>query len=85
MRIRDVGVDLRGGNVGVAKEGLDGTEVGAVHKEVGGKGMAQSVWADMLGDAGHASVFFDDALDAARSETAEIAGSVDGLLVFAVI
>lgn len=47
--------------------------------------MAQSVRADMLGDAGHAGIFFDDAFDAARGEAAEVAGSVYGLLVFAVV
>ena len=47
--------------------------------------MAQGVWADVLSDAGHAGVFFDDAFNAAWSETAEVAGSVDGLLVLAVI
>ena len=85
MGIRDMGVDLRGGNIGVTEERLDGTEVGAVHEEVGGEGMAQGVWADVLSDAGHAGVFFDDALDAAWSETAEIARGVDKLLVLAVV
>ena len=47
--------------------------------------MTQGVWADVLSDASHAGVFFDDALDAARGEAAEIARSVYGLLVFAVI
>ena len=28
--VRNVGVDLGGGDVGMAKEGLDGTDIGAV-------------------------------------------------------
>ena len=39
----------------------------------------------MLGDTGEASVFFDDAGDAAGGDAAKIARLVDGLLVFAVI
>ena len=85
MGIRDVGVDLRGGDVGMAEHGLDSAEVGAVHEEIGGEGMTQSVRADVLSDAGHAGVFFDDALDAARGEAAEVAGGVYGLLVFTVV
>lgn len=37
MGIGDVGVNLGGGNVGVTEERLDRAQVGAVHKEVGGK------------------------------------------------
>jgi len=43
------------------------------------------VRADVLSDASHASVFFDDAFDASWSESSEIAGSVGGLLIFAVV
>ena len=39
----------------------------------------------MLGVAGEASVFFNDACDGASRDAAEIARLVDGLLVFAVI
>ena len=35
--VGDVGVDLGGGDVGVAEHGLDATEVGAVHEKVGGE------------------------------------------------
>ena len=47
--------------------------------------MAQGVGGDVFGDAGEFGVFLDDALDGARGEAAEIAGGVDGLLVFAVV
>lgn len=63
MGVGDVGVDLSGGDVGVAEHGLDGTEVGAVHKEVGGEAVAEGVGRDVLCDAGFAGVFLDDALD----------------------
>ena len=39
MGVGDVGVDLGGGDVGMAEHGLDGAEVGAVHEEVGGEGV----------------------------------------------
>ncbi len=32
MRVGDVGINLGGGNVGVAEHGLDGANVGAVHE-----------------------------------------------------
>ncbi len=38
--VRDVGVDLGGGNVGVAEHGLDGAEIGAIHEQVGGEAVA---------------------------------------------
>ena len=85
MSVGDVGVNLGGGNVGMAKHGLDGTNVGAIHEKVGGERMAQGMGADVFGDTGEASVFFDDAGDAAGGDAAEIARLVDGLLVFAVI
>ncbi len=83
--VGDVGVDLGGGDVGVAEHGLDGAEIGAIHKEVGGKTMAESVRGDMLGDAGKLGISLDDALDGAGSETPIIAGGVDGLEIFTVI
>lgn len=63
--VGDVGVDLGGGDVGVAEEALDGADVGAVHEEVSGEGVSEGVRGDVFGDAGGFSVFFDDALDAA--------------------
>src|SRR5262249_11870776 len=40
---RNVSVDLRGGDIGVAKQHLDHAEVGAMIEQVSGEGMAQSV------------------------------------------
>lgn len=83
--IGDVSVDLGGGNVGVTEERLDGTQVGAVHKEVGGKAVTQSMRSDMFGDAGVASVSLDDALNAARGETAIVARGGRDLEIFRII
>lgn len=85
MGVGDVGVNLSGTNVGVAEESLDRADVSAVHEEVGSEGMAEGVGCDMLGDASCASVLLDHTLDAARSETTVISGSINGLEVFAVI
>lgn len=83
--VGDVGVDLGGADVGVAEEGLDGAEVGTVHEEVGREGVAEGVGGDIFSNTGEAGVFFDDALDGARGETAKIAGVINGLEVFAVV
>ncbi len=61
--VGDMGVDLGGGDVGVAEHGLDGAEVSAVHKEIGGEAMAESVGRDVLCDAGFAGVFLNNTLD----------------------
>ena len=61
----DVGVDLGGGEAGVAEELLDGAEVGAVLQQVGGEGVAEGVGADVVLGAGGEDVAVDDAADAA--------------------
>lgn len=61
--VGDVGVDLSGGDVGVAEHGLDGANVGAVHEEVGGEAVAEGVGGDVFCDAGFFGVELDDALD----------------------
>ena len=43
MLVGDVGVDLGGGDVGVAKQSLDGTEIGAVHEQVSGEAVTEGV------------------------------------------
>ena len=47
--------------------------------------MAQGVRTNMFSDAGHAGIFFDDALNRTSSETTVIAESVDGASVLAVV
>lgn len=43
-----VGVDLCGGNVGVAQHHLYGTKVCSVAEQVGGKGVSQHMWRNFL-------------------------------------
>ena len=60
----DVGVELGGGDVGVAEHFLDDAEVGAVVEEVGGEAMAELVGMDFLGEASGGGAFVDDLFDA---------------------
>ena len=46
-----MGVNLSGGRRGVAQKFLNGTEVGAMGQEVGGKGVAQFVGREVGGEA----------------------------------
>ena len=85
MKIGDVSVNLGGGNIGVAEHSLNGTEVCAVHKKVGGETVAEGVGGDVFGDAGKASVFLDNAFNRASRDAPKIAGSINGLLVFAIV
>ncbi len=67
---RDMGVDLGGGEAGVAEEFLDGAQVGAGLEQVGGEGVAQGVRADAMLSAGAQQMAMDDAADAAGGEGA---------------
>lgn len=58
--VRHMCVDLGGGDIGVAEEGLDGAEVGAVAQQIGGERMADSVGSNLFGNAGFDGVVFDD-------------------------
>ena len=44
-----MGIDLRGGNIGVAEQRLHHAQIGAVVQEVAGEGVAQHVRADLRG------------------------------------
>ncbi len=61
-----VGVDLGGGDIGVAEEFLNDSEVGAILQEMGGKGMAEEVGVDVLIDPGLLGALFDNLADALR-------------------
>ena len=56
MGVGDVGVNLGGGDVGVAEERLDGAKIGAVHEEVGGEAVAEGVGSDVRGATGFVGV-----------------------------
>ena len=45
-------INLGGGDAGMPQEFLHRADVSAVHKKIGGKGMAQSVRMDRFYDAG---------------------------------
>ena len=73
MRVGHVGVDLGSGDIAVPQHRLDRAQVGAIHQQVGGERVAQGVRGDMLSDAGCLSIFTDDSLDRAGSQTAGFA------------
>ncbi len=56
----DMGVDLGGGDVGMAKHELHGAQVRAMSQEVGGKGVTQHVRGDGFADPGRPRRFLDD-------------------------
>ena len=52
-------VNLGGGDVGMAEEGLDGADVGAVHKQISGEEVSHTVWCNLFANAGFDSVVLD--------------------------
>lgn len=78
MRVGDVSVDLRRGDVAMPEHTLDTPEVGAIHQQVGCKTMAHSVRRDMFSDAGYPGVFVDNALDGARCQPHVLAACIGG-------
>lgn len=54
----DMGVDFSGEDGLMAEHFLDHAKIGAVFNEVGGKGVAESMWGDFLGDTGNESLLF---------------------------
>ena len=73
MRVGHVGVDLGGRRIIKTKHRLNRAQVGTIHQQVGGERVAQGVGSDMLSDAGCLSIFADDSLDRAGSQTASFA------------
>src|SRR5687768_15274273 len=59
-RLQHVRVNLRGGQVGVSEERLDGAEVRAAVEQVCGEGVAQYVGRERPADAGPLSARFQD-------------------------
>ncbi len=55
----------------MAEERLNGAQIGAVHKQVGGELMAELMRCDMVGDAGFARVKVHQPLDRAGNYSTE--------------
>src|SRR5690606_8634275 len=55
----DMGVDLRGRQVTVPQQHLHHAQVRTVIEQMGGKGMAQRVWRQRPGNAGHPGLLLD--------------------------
>lgn len=66
MFICHVGIYLCRADIAVSEHRLDTSEIGPVHKQVGGKAVAHGVGADMFGDTGETGILIDGALDTAR-------------------
>ena len=67
MLVGDMGVDLSSSKARMAEHGLNRADVGTVHKKVSCERMTESMRSNVFSNTGEFSVFFDDALDAARS------------------
>ena len=70
VRERDLGIFLRGGELRVAEQFLDGAQIGAVAQKVRGVGVAQAVRMNGRIARDHAGVEFHDAARAAIGEPA---------------
>src|SRR5436853_5052817 len=66
----EVGVHLRGRDVGVAEHLLDRSQVAAAGEGVGGEAVAQGVWAHLAGETSVASMALDDLVEALAGERA---------------
>src|SRR5687768_14067908 len=55
-----MGVDLRGGDVGVTEHLLNGAQVGAPFEQMGGEGVPERMWRDVLLDPGLVHVLAQD-------------------------
>jgi len=79
--LQDMGVDHGGANVFVAKQFLDGADVVAILKQVGGKGVAKGVTGDAFAYASVSSGIFYGTLQTRRVEvvTAHFAPLAPGL------
>src|SRR5207249_3710289 len=79
--LHDVGVDHRGGHIGVAEQVLNGADVGATLQQMGSKGMPKSMGADGLRQPGTADGDFDGFVDDAgihMMTTGDTGAGVDG-------
>ena len=79
MGVGDMCVNLCCGDICVAQHGLYRAKIGAIHEQIGSKGVTEGMRCNVLSYAGEFCVFFDNSLNGARSESAEIARSIDGV------
>lgn len=73
LRVGQVGVDLSGGDVAVSEHRLDTAQISAVNEQIGGKGVAQSVWCDVFGDTSQLAITLNSALNGASGQAGVIA------------
>ena len=55
-----MGINLRGGNIGMSQHFLNGTQIGTVGKQMGGKGMAQYMRCNVRCNTGLLPVLLDN-------------------------
>ena len=72
--VGDVGVDLGGRDVLVAKEFLHASEVGAVGQEISRIRVAEGMGGDFFGETGRPGVFRYHELDRPRRKAAVVVG-----------
>ena len=60
VAVGNVGVDLGGADVGMAKQGLDRADIGAVREKVSGEAVSYYMRSDLLGNTCFDSIVFDD-------------------------
>lgn len=71
----NMGVNLSGGDIGVAEHHLDGAQVRTTRQQVGGEGMAQHVRADFSADPGALGCLPDDLPEAVSGHCCSAIGA----------
>ena len=77
--VGDVGIDLRGGDGGVAEHRLNRPDIGAVDEEIGRETVAERVGMDIFADAGFFGIVFHQPLDASWREPPALALGIFGI------
>ena len=68
----DVGIDLSGGNIGVAEKFLNNAQVGTALQKMGRERMAKGMGRNDLGNAGQPRIFFDHLPDILTCESCAV-------------
>ena len=72
--VEDMGVDLGGGDIGMAKQCLDCAQIGTVGQKMGGEGVAQGVGRHLGGgDTACDGEFLDQRIEAMAGQVAGFA------------